>query len=385
MNTFSFTDEQIARIVFALIAEEMSWRFSRHIDFQEIAENGYDTPLGEGGLALDKNQIQTCILRASIFFGQSADEVATKDVSSWTVRSISTKLASKIRLSLREFSFLPAGSDSLDDACMHKAAEIYADACSLAQLLYGRRRIVSFVAPHSLMGFISTILVANLQHIESVDIRALTPDAITASLVYGDAVVATPTQWRYLVGEGVTAPDNAMAVTFGELMSAETAMEMRKAGFGAHRELYGSTENGLVGWRDSSRENFMLFEAWRNDDEQLLRRNRAGEWLPYTPMDLLKFDSGTTFQLAGRRDGAVQVGAINVFPDQIAEVVSRHPLVGGCTIEIADATESGKRIVARITLADKNRPTESIARDIDAWCRSNLRPFERPRIYNFAD
>lgn len=385
MRNFSFTTEQISRIVFSLLSEEMNWRFSRHIDLQMIADQGYDTPLGEGGLELSENQLEKCVSRAAVFFGQPIASLASRITGEHSIKDISHLLSIDLRGSLKEFSFLPAGSESLDDRCTHDAAEVFADACSLAQLIYGRRRIVSFVAPHSLMGFIATILIANLQGIKSLDVRAMTPEAISNILLYGDAVVATPTQWRYLVNEGITAPDNAMAVTFGEGMPADLAMEMRKAGFGAHRELYGSTENGLIGWRDSSSQNFMLFEAWRNDGDQLLRITRSGDKMPYTPMDILAFETDTTFKLAGRRDGAIQVGAINVFPSLIAQVVARHPAVEKCEIKIAEGGESGKRIVAQISLNENDVPSERIARDIDAWCRTNLRPFERPRIYNFKD
>lgn len=384
MKSFSYTDEQMCRIVYALITEEVNWRYGRHLDFHSIAEHGYDTSLADGGLLLSDEQIKTSLQRSYWFFGHDIDNVDHTIRAKYTVRNIASFLASKIRSKLTTFNFLPAGSESLQDGCVHFASDIYIDACALTQLIYGRQRIVSYVSPHSLMGFIITILVANLEGIESVDFRAMTPETISNSLLYGDAIVATPTQWRYLVSEGVTAPDNAMAVTFGEVLPTDLAMEMRKAGFGAHRELYGTTENGLIGWRDSSREPFVLFDFWRRDKEDLLRRKSNGEWLPNKPMDILEFDSTEKFSLAGRRDGAVQVGAINVFPKKVAEIVKQHHSVADCNIEIIGSGTEGRKVVAQINLSSNNQPSEKIARDIDGWCRIHLRPFERPRIYNFV-
>lgn len=384
MKSFSYTDEQMCRIVYALVAEEVNWRYGRHLDFHSIAEQGYDTCLGNGGLSLADDQIKACLQRAYWFFGQNVDDLEGVDFVKSTIRSVALILAAKIGTSLTEFYFLPAGSESLRDGCPHFASDIYNDACALTQLVYGRQRIVSYVSPHSLMGFVITILVANLEGIKSLDVRAMTPETISNSLLYGDAVVATPTQWRYLVSEGVVAPDNAMAVTFGEVLPTELAMEMRKAGFGAHRELYGTTENGLIGWRDSSRDPFVLFDYWSRDQDDLLRRRSDGEWLRNKPMDILDFSTETKFRLAGRRDGAVQVGAINVFPAKVAEVIEQHSSVEECTVEIVGSSTEGRKIVAQIDLVKSARPSEKIAREIDSWCRTHLRPFERPRIYNFV-
>ena len=182
----------------------------------------------------------------------------------------------------------------------------------------------------------------------------------------------------------MAAPDNAMAVLFGEQMSNQLAIDLRKAGFGAHRELYGSTEDGLIGWRDSTNRSFSLFDNWVHNDSGLLRAAPSGEIVKKTPMDLLEFDDAGGFRLCGRRDGAVQVGAINVFPELIAAAIEKHPAVHKCAIRVTRSSDGADRVVAEINLSAKNLPTESVARDIDAWCKAELRPFERPRIYNFV-
>ncbi|MEM9285271.1 MAG: 4-coumarate--CoA ligase, partial [Pseudomonadota bacterium] len=85
----------------------------------------------------------------------------------------------------------------------------------------------------------------------------------------------------------------------------------------------------------------------------------------------------------GRRDGAVQIGAINVFPAQIGDVIAEHPGVVGCDVRLSRRSGALDRLIADITVAPGLEPDEDMAWAIDEWCRSKLRPAERPRIYRF--
>ncbi len=213
----------------------------------------------------------------------------------------------------------------------------------------------------------------------------MTPDELKKFLAFGDALVATPSLWRYIIAQGVIAPDNAMAVSFGETLTPELSADIRKAGFGAQREFYGSTETGLIGWRDAPGEPFALFDQWKRDGDILRRTTPSGEVVTFEPMDTLVWDGDRRFRLGGRRDGAVQIGAVNVFPAQIAEKISEHPLVGACVVTVSQ-TFGRRRPACRDDPAEVGRrPGESAARAIDNWCRSRLRPYERPRVYNFTD
>jgi acyl-coenzyme A synthetase/AMP-(fatty) acid ligase len=176
-----------------------------------------------------------------------------------------------------------------------------------------------------------------------------------------------------------------MAVAFGEPTTPELAADLRKAGFGALREVYGSTEHGLISWRDSPSEPFLIFDHWRRDGEDLLRLTPAGGERKVRPMDVLEWADDRSFRLGPRRDGAVQIGAVNVFPDEIAATIRRHEAVADCRIRVARRRGGENRISARIRLKPDAAPTEATARAVDAWCRAHLRAQERPRIYEFAD
>ncbi|GAB4517776.1 MAG: hypothetical protein Kow00133_02360 [Amphiplicatus sp.] len=381
MKAFVIPRDRIVRIIAGLAAEELGARFKRHVDFLTVAGWSEDTPLGAGGLALSKAERAACARRAADFFGldpASIDAAGAERLADWA--RAAEEGATRSLIVMR---FTPAGRDSERESCAHPADEVFADAAAAANLLYGRRRMISLVAPHGLLGFATTVLTPSLLRIPCVDARGMAPDALAAALAFGDVVVATPTLWRYVIKEGVSAPDNAMAVSFGEPMTAELAAEMRKAGFGAIREFYGSTETGLVAWRDSPDEAFILFDHWRREGEDLLRRSPSGATRRVEAMDVLRWQSERSFRLGGRRDGAVQVGAVNVFPDRIAEAIRRHRFVEDCEVS-ADGRPGGlTRLIAHIKLNAEIPPTEQTAREIDAWCRAQLGSHERPRIYHF--
>ncbi len=379
MKAFQISDAQVAAVTVALFLEVLSTEFSRQVG--AIARAGWtpSAPFGEGGLELLPEEQAACLARAGAFFGApDLFKGETPPTFGDAIRAIGAQVASH----LVAFRFTAAGGHGRDFD--HPADRICGEAAALANLLYGRRRIVSLVSPHSLIGFSLSVLAPNLLGLPAIDARNLAPEELQKSLTFGDAVVATPSLWRYLLAQGVKAPDNAMAVTFGEALSPELAAEIRKAGYGAQREIYGSTESGLVGWRDTPSDPFALFEFWRRSGERLIRIAPSGESAAVAPMDFMTWEGERRFRLAGRRDGAVQIGGVNAFPDEIAARIAEHPAVAACTVSLSRHAGGIDRLVAAITLAS-GAPSESLARSIDAWCRARLRTHERPRVYSFRE
>ena len=381
MKSFAITEDQITRVIGGVFADELSRRFNRHFDFITTASWTGETMLGEGGLGLNEDQQAVCQRRAAALFGLKRGFFENRAAADFS--AMAEAIGAAVNDRLEGFVFLSAARDDGDAECRHCADEIFQDAAAAANILYGRRRLLSFVAPHSLLGFELTILTPNLQGIESIDARGATPEQLSAKLAYGDVLVATPTLWRYMIREKLTSPDNTMAVSFGEAMAPDLAVEMRKAGFGVMRELYGSTESGLMGWRDSPTESFVLFDHWHRESAQLIRRAPDGSERATPAMDFLEWTGERAFRLAGRRDGAIQIGAVNVQPSDVVLQLRQHPAVEECAVNVSRSGDGVTRLVAHIALNRDRTPDETTARDIDAWCRARLRQQERPRIYQF--
>lgn len=382
MRAFELSSGQAAKVIAGLVVEELSSEFKRYTDFLTAASWTQSTPIGEGGMALDASERAHCASAIEQFFGLESgalDPAAGTIIADWA-----GTVEKKLSEDFRRIRFKPAGRSGDAAFSEHAAANIYKDAAAAANLLHGRRRIVSLVAAHGLIGFVTTVLAPNLLRVESIDVRGRALDEIGDILQFGDALVATPTIWRYLVCDGLRAPDNVIGVVFGEALAPNLGAEMRKSGFGAVRELYGSTECGLVAWRDTLSEPFTLFDHWKRAGEDLARITPGGD-VPAPSMDRLEWLDSRTFRLGPRRDGAVQIGAINVFPDRIAAIIREHPSVAECTVTAMRQSNGVNRLVARLLLRRGEALTERAARDIDAWCRMQLRPPERPRIYTFEE
>jgi len=384
MDAFSFSPRDISSIVRGVITDELSRADKSNRTRINDGDWSDDLVLGSSGLDLDPVLIAACQAAVVEFFNLPKD-CAGAILSDDTLGVWAQLIDRALKTKMTQFTFRPAGRGSELVSFSHRADTLFQDAAAAASLLQGRRRMVSFVSPHSLVGFAITVLVPKLQGIDVIDARELLPDEITQKLAFGDVIVATPSVWSYMVREGVTAPDNTMGVTFGEVMSRELGAQMRRKGIGVLREFYGSTQTGILGWRDSSTDRFALFDHFERDGQNLNRHLPGGRKALIDAMDFLQWENDRGFTLAGRRDGAIQIGAINVFPDWIANVIEDHARVAKCEIVVSETATGANRLVANIYLKSRARPTENIARDIDTHARSRLAIQERPQIYNFFD
>lgn len=380
MKNFEFRTDQLVRILAALTADELARRFGRYTETQTLSKWGSDTALGAGGVAASPDEISACGARAAQFFGHDEEVLPVEGQD--TFGTLAERLAVIIRDELTDFRFHPATPAGFVDT-RHNADDIFQDASAVAGLMQGRRRVVSLVSPHSLMGLVSTVIAPNLLGFEVVDARHLGPDELSQTATFGDIVVATPTLWRYLADTLPGLANNVMGLTFGERFGPDLAGRLRSRGIGAMRELYGSTESGVIGWRDSPPEPFVLFSHWVREGENVVRQRPNGQIKSMLPMDNLQWQEKNSFELGGRRDGAVQIGAINVFPNAIAAIIEEHEDVVACSVRVSQRPGALDRLIADITLKEGSVSDQTMAWSIDELCRKRLRPPERPRIYSF--
>ncbi|MEL6112655.1 MAG: hypothetical protein AAFR20_07610 [Pseudomonadota bacterium] len=382
MRAFTLTEADVSRVIKGLVLDELMRSDPSNRTRIQEQDWAADFSLGTAGADLDPALITQCIDAFCVFFALDRERVALMEPEA-PVRDWASAVTDHLSQSLLQLVFRPAGRGKASVTYAHRADSLFQDAAAVASLLQGRRRMISLVSPHSLMGFCVTILVPKLQAIDVIDGRTMVPEDLTQALAFGDVVVATPSVWSYMIREGISAPDNTMGVTFGEVMSRELAADMRRKGIGVLREFYGSTQTGIVGWRDSSTDRYALFDHFDPGDEGLRRHLPVGHAVTVDVMDHLIWEGDRGFTLGGRRDGAVQIGAINVFPDWIAAVISDHDRVARCTVHVAEARNGANRLVADIYLKPGIAPNEAIAREIDRFSRGKLAVPERPQIYHF--
>ncbi|MEM9839838.1 MAG: hypothetical protein AAF830_11905 [Pseudomonadota bacterium] len=380
MKSFTFSHEQIVRVIGAIVADELARRHARYTE--SLVHSGWkaDTPLGQGGIEMTDAERKDCASRAAELFGYEPEVLA--GLGATKIGDWASELETRAQDELTNFTFYPH-TQTGEAATRHAADAIFQDGAAVASLLAGRRRTISMVSPHSLLGLVSVVIAPNLQRIPMIDARTKTPDELSDMLAFGDLVVATPTLWRYLAATLPEIPSNVMALSFGEALTLDLAQQLRQRGLGALRELYGSTESGIVAWRDSQSEPFVLFDHWQREGEAIIRQRPDGRDLTLIPMDEISWEGPRSFRLGARRDGAVQIGAVNVYPSQIADIIAGHPAINACAVRLSRRPGQLDRLIADMVVHGGVEPDVDMAWEVDEWCRERLRPAERPRIYRF--
>ncbi|MEM8988390.1 MAG: hypothetical protein AAGC95_16865 [Pseudomonadota bacterium] len=381
MKGFHIAVAHLERVIADITAAVLSSQFKRHIASRDRARWTGQTAFGAPGLALSETERIAVGARCAAFFG-CEDRFVLEEND--TIAAAAQRVSELISKNFVSLQFATMSGDGTVKVCAYPADQLYQDAVALSGVLQGRRRIVSMVSAHNIVGFAATVVMAELQGLETVDGRGLSAGALSAELAFGDLLIATPTVWRYLSKTLERTPDNVMGASFGETMRADLAADLREIGLGALREIYGVTEMGLVAWRDGPPEAFRPFAHWRQgeDDAHFIRLRPDGGFTPIEVMDAVVWE-GDAFHLHGRRDGAVQVGGVNVYPKRIGEIIEMHPLVDVCRVRLGRQREGAVRLIAHMVLSPSAAPSDSVMRDIDKWCRLHLRPPERPRIFNF--
>ena len=84
-----------------------------------------------------------------------------------------------------------------------------------------------------------------------------------------------------------------------------------------------------------------------------------------------------------RRDGAVQVGGVNLYPQAVRSVLLAHAAVADAEVRLM-RKEEGERLKAFVVPKDPAAPLEPLRRDLEEWLRNRLQSLERPRSLTFG-
>ncbi|MBK1618216.1 hypothetical protein CKO42_07115 [Lamprobacter modestohalophilus] len=84
------------------------------------------------------------------------------------------------------------------------------------------------------------------------------------------------------------------------------------------------------------------------------------------------------FYVLRRRDGAVQIGGVNVFPQRIERLLCTHPEVAEAAVRQASAEQGGRLKAFVVPVIDCVDPA-ALAERLDAWLASRLTALEQPR------
>jgi acyl-coenzyme A synthetase/AMP-(fatty) acid ligase len=104
--------------------------------------------------------------------------------------------------------------------------------------------------------------------------------------------------------------------------------------------------------------------------------------------DIVQLRNGRYF-FAGRRDGMINVGGLKVYPEEIEEVINRHPEVQMVLVRTKQNPITGALVVADVVLksgqASALRDLSAIEQDILLLCREALSSHKVPAAIRFVN
>lgn len=290
-------------------------------------------------------------------------------------------VAGNVRRPPQRVTFRSSGSTGMPKRTTHALASLETEAEALASLIgSSRRRVLSAIPSHHAYGFIHSVLLPrHLGGLPVVELRGHAPAELATLLRPGDLVLGHPAFWdAVLRGLAGPLPVDAVGVTSSAPCSTETAIGLRQAGLARLLQVYGASETGGIGWRDDPAQSYALLPGWKRGGDVLLREGQ-----PVEGPDLLNWEAGDRFRLIGRRDGAVQVGGLNVIPGQVGAMLMQHPAVAEVSVRLM-RPEEGDRLKAFVVPAAYAPASDELRAELHRFARATLAPGERPGAYSFG-
>ncbi|WP_151703207.1 AMP-binding protein [Nitrincola alkalilacustris] len=239
-------------------------------------------------------------------------------------------------------------------------------------------RVWSLVPAHHIYGFIFTVLLPDLlgPDTEVIDARTRLLTSIERNLKPGDILVAVPEFWQRWVSTGMRLPPGCKAVTAAGPSNSDTLRQLINQG-AELLEIYGSSETAGLGYRRSPESPLTLMPHWTIEGD-----TAVSDCLRADLPDRLEWSDARHFVVAGRKDKAVQIAGVNVYPDRIAGLISTHEAVAEAAVRL-----QGQRLKAFV-VPEKDLPDSdfaSLEHSLRRWLSTQLPAGQIPGHFAFGD
>ena len=265
-----------------------------------------------------------------------------------------------------------SGTTGRPKRCTHDAAHLLVEAEALGDLFHDRRRVVTLVPAHHAYGFLFCALLPDALAVDRLDATSLGPGKLARALAPGDLVVTFPERWSWLERSLPQWPDDVEGVVSTAPCPPNLIAALHDRGLSAMTEVYGSTETAGVAVRRWPESSYRLMAHWQfggpagQEGSTIVHRSGRRFELP----DDVQVQDGGRFKLTGRRDGAVQIGGVNIYPNEVAAWLRGRPGVREAVVRLMRPEEGG-RLKAFVVPEAGVDPT-ALRKDLQAWTRRAL-------------
>ena len=355
------------------------FRFARAVIVRELDR------LHSEGLAADHHGAdldrQSCdleldSLQALGVFGALSEALTVEDLGPCAdnAQSMADWIACAAAQPIAQLTIATSGSTGTPKLHRHSVEHLLEEARWFAARLPDIRRVIALVPADHLYGLIWTAILPAILDVPVVQakVSALPPAQ------ENDLIVAVPEQWAALARIARTWPPGTVGVSSAGRLDDKTASAVLDRGLSRLIDIYGASECGGIAMREAPHGQHSLLSYWSVEEDQgsqlLVGRGKRIE-LP----DRIETAPDGSLVLKGRRDRAVSIGGINVYPERIAERLQSVEGVAEAAVRLG----TNGRLKACIVPA-RDTDEDILRSRIGDFAKRSLRTAERLSDISFA-
>lgn len=398
MNPLELDKTSLLAVIISLLADEL--KALRHQSSHQIGSEqwGESTLIGEaqadseidhdpiiiGADSLELVSLATCVATFFNIYDSGVEDylLRLKTLGEWAELVAIARVRGSSNI-----TFATSGTTGTPKQCLQHWGSLVQETAFFAERLgpgsmLASQRIIALSPSHHIYGFIFSVLLANKLQVPVLRGQKALSAIQQGALHTGDLIIGFPFIWRQLSRQGARFPAGITGITSTGPCDQLIIRQLQNQGLDHMIEVYGSSETAGIGFRHDPEEPFQLMPRWQRGDsaDTLIEIDTGTE---YDLNDHLNWRDHRCFNPAGRRDQAVQVGGINVFPTRIAERLQSLPEISSAAVRLM-STGEGERLKAFIVPAEKLENTNALESLLHAWCAENLIAAERPKAFTFG-
>ena len=342
-------------------------------------------PLGREGLGCDSLDLLALAAATNEMFHLYRARIETDLLSSPVFGSWLDVVEAAWRAGVDRVTFATSGSTGRPKPCVQSARHLRTEIEVLADRWAGRRRLVALAPAHHIYGFLFTAMLPDRLAVPHLDAGGLGIADLLAALRPGDLVVSFPERWAYLERSIPAWPRDVEGVVSTAPCPPEVLAGLAERGLARMTQVYGSSETAGIAWRASPDEPYALMPQWRLAEplDEAAPSLIHADGAAYALMDRIARTGPRGFRLAGRRDGVVQVGGVNVSPAAVAERLTGRPGVRWAAVRLMHAEEGGR--LKAFILPEPGIDADALRQEVETWATAHLPAAERPGSVTVGD
>ncbi len=276
----------------------------------------------------------------------------------------------------RTVTFFTSGSTGIPKPCTHLESHLRQELVGVIPNFPNCKRALVTVPKHHLYGFTFGLLLPQALNIP-MQSEAPFPSVIATTLQEHDLIIAIPVLYDHLCTIPDLVGDNVSCIVGTAPLAKGTFNKMLQKNFN-FVEHFGSSELGVMCYRKKPDDPFTLLPHFVGvkADGSLDRMLPNGELLHCPAQDTIEWIDERHLLPKGRKDFAVQIAGVNVFPSYVSKLIESHSLVKHCLVRLM-RPEEGNRLKAFI-VPNEDIDEKELRNELRTFIKKSLNNAERP-------